>query len=106
VCPLDTIALCLADGALAQSLVRIAIKDQKDATKLGLEYLQESSRKNALDILLEERDGEYQTALADFNVGEYANTCTILTADIRADLCSKCGLYRSKGALKRTVRYQ
>jgi hypothetical protein len=62
---------------LAQSLVRIAIKDQKDATKLGLEYLQESSRKNALDILLEERDGEYQTALADFNVGECVDTCTI-----------------------------
>ena len=48
-----------------------------DATKLGLEYLQESSRKNALDILLEERDGEYQTALADFNVGECATRCTI-----------------------------
>ena len=76
-CPLNTIALCLADDALAQSLVRIAIKDQKDATKLGLEYLQESSRKNALDVLLEERDGEYQTALADFNVGKCANTCTI-----------------------------
>lgn len=76
-CPLGPIALCLADGALAQRLVRIAIKDQKDATKLGLEYLQESSRKNALDVLLEERDGEYQTALADFNAGECTNTCTI-----------------------------
>lgn len=57
--------------------MRLAIKDQMDATKLGLEYLQESSRKNALDILLEERDGEYQTALADFNVGECATGCTI-----------------------------
>lgn len=58
--------------------MRIAIKDQVDATKLGLEYLQESSRKNALEVLLEERDGEYQTALADFNVGKCAATCTIL----------------------------
>ena len=43
------------------------IKDQKDVTILGLEYLQESGRKNALESLLEERDDEYQTALADFN---------------------------------------
>lgn len=40
-------------------------------TILGLEYLQESSRKNALGSLLEERDGEYQEALADFNTGEF-----------------------------------
>ncbi|KAH9987176.1 hypothetical protein BJV77DRAFT_1070641 [Russula vinacea] len=48
-------------------LVRTTIKDQKDATILGLEYLQESGRKNALESLLEERDDEYQAALADFN---------------------------------------
>jgi hypothetical protein len=53
--------------------VRIAIKDQVDATKLGLQYLQESSRKNALEVLLEERDGEYQTALTDFNIGKGAS---------------------------------
>ncbi|KAH9983439.1 hypothetical protein BJV74DRAFT_797421 [Russula compacta] len=49
-------------------LVRIAIKDQIEATKLGLEYLEENSRLNALGLLLEERDGEYQAALAEFNV--------------------------------------
>lgn len=48
-------------------LVRIVIMDQKDVTIFGLEHLQESSRKNALGSLLEERDGEYQAALADFN---------------------------------------
>ena len=58
--------------------MRIAIKDQLDATKLGLDYLQESSRKNALEVLLEECDGEYQSALADFNLCKFAITCTIL----------------------------
>jgi structural maintenance of chromosomes protein 5 len=56
-------------GCYTQGLVRIAIKDQIDATKLGLEYLQENSRKSALELLLEERDGEYQKALAEFNTG-------------------------------------
>ncbi len=40
-------------------------------TTLGLEHLQEKSRKSALESLLEERDGEYQAALADFNTGEF-----------------------------------
>jgi len=48
-------------------LVRVAIRDQIDATKFGLEHLQESSRKNALEGLLEECDVEYQAALAAFN---------------------------------------
>ncbi|KAI9434892.1 P-loop containing nucleoside triphosphate hydrolase protein [Lactarius indigo] len=48
-------------------LVRLTIKDQTDATKFGLEHLQESSRKHALEVLLKECDGEYQTALAEFN---------------------------------------
>ncbi|KAH9023034.1 P-loop containing nucleoside triphosphate hydrolase protein [Lactarius deliciosus] len=52
-------------------LVRLTIKDQTDATKLGLEHLQESSRKHALEVLLKECDGEYQTALTEFNA---ANT--------------------------------
>jgi hypothetical protein len=70
------------------------IKDQVDATKLGLEYLQESSRKNALEVLLEERGGEYQTALADFNVGTCATTYTILDTDMWCvGLYSKCGIY-------------
>ncbi|KAH9016086.1 P-loop containing nucleoside triphosphate hydrolase protein [Lactarius hengduanensis] len=41
-------------------LVRFTIKDQTDATKFGLEHLQESSRKHALEVLLKECDGEYQ----------------------------------------------
>jgi hypothetical protein len=49
-------------------------------TILGLEYLQESSRKNVLESLLEERDGEYQAALADFNAGEFGGICMILSA--------------------------
>ncbi|KAI0290728.1 P-loop containing nucleoside triphosphate hydrolase protein [Russula brevipes] len=48
-------------------LIRNVIKDQIDTTKLGLESLQENSRKNALEVLLEERDGEYQAALSEFN---------------------------------------
>jgi hypothetical protein len=52
-------------------LARIAIKDQKDVTILGLEYLQGSGCENALESLLEECDGEYQAALADFNAGEF-----------------------------------
>jgi hypothetical protein len=47
-------------------------------TILGLEYLQESSRKNVLGSLLEERDGEYQAALADFNNGKFGGICVIL----------------------------
>jgi hypothetical protein len=31
--------------------------------------VQESSRKSALELLLEERDSEYQAALAEFNTG-------------------------------------
>jgi hypothetical protein len=46
-------------------------------TILGLEHLQESSRKNALGSLLEERDGEYQAALADFNTGEFGGIYVI-----------------------------
>ncbi|KAN0134136.1 hypothetical protein V8E53_004519 [Lactarius tabidus] len=48
-------------------LVRDTIKDQAEATVRGLEHLQQSSRKHALEVLLEELDGEYQTALAEFN---------------------------------------
>ena len=47
-------------------------------TILGLEYLQESSRKNTLVSLLEERDGEYQAALADFNAGKFGGICVIV----------------------------
>ena len=56
-----------------QGLVRLTNKDQTEATKLGLEHLQESSRKHALEVLLQELDGEYQTALADFNIGVSAH---------------------------------
>ncbi len=56
-----------------QELVRATIKDQIDATKIGLEHLQENSRKHALEVILQERDGEYQTALAEFNTGVSAS---------------------------------
>ena len=46
-------------------------------TVLGLECLQESSCKNVLESLLEERDGEYQAALADFNTGAFECICVI-----------------------------
>lgn len=49
-------------------------------TILGLEYLQESSRQNALESLLEERDGEYQASLADFNTGEFEGICVIFVS--------------------------
>jgi hypothetical protein len=37
-------------------LVRIAMEEQKDVTVLGLEYLQENSPKNVLELLLEDLD--------------------------------------------------
>jgi hypothetical protein len=43
----------------------------------GLEHLQQSSRKHALEVLLEELDGEYQTALAEFNTGVSARVFSI-----------------------------
>ncbi|KAN0128355.1 hypothetical protein V8E53_013860 [Lactarius tabidus] len=48
-------------------LVRDTINDQAEATVRGLEHLQQSSRKHALEVLLDELDSEYQMALADFN---------------------------------------
>jgi hypothetical protein len=75
-------------------------------TILGLEYLQESGRKNALESLLEECDGEYQAALADFNAGEL-QVDSVIFVRLRWDgLPSKCVVYRSKGAFERTVRHQ
>jgi hypothetical protein len=87
-------------------MVRIAIKDQKDVTILGLEHLQESGRKNALESLLEGRDGEYQAALADFNAGEFygymCDICPLMWWDV---LRSKCGVYRGKGAFEGSARH-
>lgn len=82
------------------------IKDQIDTTKLGLESLQESSRKTALEVLLEERDGEYQAALSEFNDGVCAVTCMGFVR-LRAAgwLRSKCSVYPGKGALEGTARH-
>lgn len=72
-------------------------------TILGLEYLQESSRKNALGSLLEERDGEYQAALADFNTGEFGGICVIFVGSYNWVDYSKCGVCRSKGTFEGTA---
>ncbi|KAH9989962.1 hypothetical protein BJV77DRAFT_963661 [Russula vinacea] len=44
------------DACVAVMLVRIAMEEQKDVTVLGLEYLQENSPKNVLELLLEDLD--------------------------------------------------
>ena len=54
---------------MSYGLVHVTIKDRTEATKLDLELLQESSRKQALKILLEELDDEYQLVIAGFNTG-------------------------------------
>ncbi len=73
-------------------------------TILGLEYLQESSRKNALETLLEERGGEYQAALADFNTGGSRRfTCDICPLMRWGGLSSQCGVYRGKGTFEGTA---
>ena len=54
---------------MSYGLVHVTIKDRTEATKLDLELLQESSRKQALKVLLEELNGKHQPALADFNTG-------------------------------------
>ncbi|OBZ70474.1 Structural maintenance of chromosomes protein 5 [Grifola frondosa] len=48
-------------------LVRGAIKEQKEATRVGLEYLQILANKSALEQLWEVQEQEYRQALAEFN---------------------------------------
>ncbi|KAJ8594009.1 hypothetical protein M405DRAFT_543679 [Rhizopogon salebrosus TDB-379] len=47
-------------------LIRAAIADQVEATRSGLEFLQVSANKNALEALCQEKDEKYQRALAEF----------------------------------------
>lgn len=47
-------------------LLRGAIKDQDEATKLGLRFLQVESNIKALQQHIDEKDGEYREALAQF----------------------------------------
>ncbi|THH15953.1 hypothetical protein EW146_g4614 [Bondarzewia mesenterica] len=55
-------------------LVRAAIRDQQDATKVGLQFLQVGSNKVALENYIEEQDVEYRKALSDFHQGYLAKT--------------------------------
>jgi hypothetical protein len=61
-------------------------------TVLGLEYLQENSRKNTPEyctrVMVEELDGGHQAALADFDTGEfYRYICEMCCYGLRR----KCG---------------
>ncbi|KAH7912946.1 hypothetical protein BJ138DRAFT_1147123 [Hygrophoropsis aurantiaca] len=47
-------------------LIRGAITDQVEATRSGLEFLQVGANKNALEVLCQEKDEQYQKALAEF----------------------------------------
>ncbi|KAI0298433.1 hypothetical protein B0F90DRAFT_1918343 [Multifurca ochricompacta] len=84
-------------------LVRVAIKDQVEATKFGLEYLQECSRKRELEALLEERDAEYQAALAEFHT---ANTVYVRAKERSKELLdiSKAKLDEVDDKLRRTFQ--
>jgi len=48
-------------------LIRAVMKDQEEATRLGLQCAQVAANKAALEALFEERDRAYQKALSDFN---------------------------------------
>ncbi|KAI0302848.1 hypothetical protein B0F90DRAFT_1925003 [Multifurca ochricompacta] len=84
-------------------LVRVAIKDQVEATKFGLEYSQECSRKRELEALLEERDAEYQAALAEFHT---ANTVYVRAKERSKELLdiSKAKLDEVDDKLRRTFQ--
>ncbi|KAI0287939.1 hypothetical protein B0F90DRAFT_1827934 [Multifurca ochricompacta] len=84
-------------------LVRVAIKDQVEATKFGLEYLQECSRKRELEALLEERDAEYQAALAEFHT---TNTVYVRAKERSKELLdiSKAKLDEVDDELQRTFQ--
>lgn len=52
-----------------QEILRGAIKDQDEATRLGLKFLQVESNIKALQQQIDEKDGEYREALAQFQRG-------------------------------------
>ncbi|KAH9942592.1 P-loop containing nucleoside triphosphate hydrolase protein [Amylocystis lapponica] len=47
--------------------IRIVMKEQEEATRFGLEYLQLCANKTALEVMCKEQDQEYQRALEEFN---------------------------------------
>lgn len=55
---------------LRQGLVRSAIKDQAEATRVGLQYLQVGANKAALEALCEQKDAQYNAAYLEFTKGE------------------------------------
>jgi hypothetical protein len=59
-------------------LIRAAIADQVEATRSGLEFLQVSANKNALEALCQEKDEKYQRALAEFEEGPSIRFSTIV----------------------------
>ena len=64
-----------ADPYMSQELIKETIELQKAATRSGLEYLQISSNKAALETLIQERDGTLQDTIQEYNRAnqEYQN---------------------------------
>ena len=52
-----------------QTLVRATMRDQKEATRLGLEAAQIASNKTALETLVKEKEEEVSKAKAEFQDG-------------------------------------
>lgn len=64
-----------------QEILRGAIKDQDEATRLGLKFLQVESNIKALQQQIDEKDGEYREALAQFQRGRVFSVCPLLNGD-------------------------
>ncbi|KAI0920810.1 hypothetical protein AcW1_005022 [Taiwanofungus camphoratus] len=47
--------------------IRATIKEQEEATRIGLQWLQVGANKAALEVMCRQQDEEYQQALAEFN---------------------------------------
>ncbi|KAA1477744.1 P-loop containing nucleoside triphosphate hydrolase protein [Dentipellis sp. KUC8613] len=71
-------------------LARAAITLQEEATRIGLQYLQIGSNKNALDILLQERDIAYNKAMAEFEEAHRIH------AEAKANSSRKLAISRAK----------
>ena len=52
-----------------QALVRAAIRDQIEATRVGIEYLQVGANKTALEELCQQKDAKYTKAVAEWQDG-------------------------------------
>lgn len=53
-----------------QKHIRATIKEQEEATRIGLQWLQVGANKAALEVMCRQQDEEYQQALAEFNEGK------------------------------------